>query len=490
MSVELYPGKHLFIDEWRIEQMIAAKRVLHQPVKYHDNPVFSLANSWEDRGIEPSTVLYDAERGVFRMWYSGYGSTAIGTRVLGRDNPPSNVYETQICYAESTDCIHWDRPVVGAVEYEGAPDNNITIPSQRTPGTTDLCYLIDDPYEEDPQRRFKAMYLDQASEGEVGDGITPDTKIRLHAHSSDGLHWTRDPWEPNHVARLFMVVHYTDIEPTGPFDPDARYILFGQRGSPWKTRQVGRRDSNDFIHWSENRPVLESCLSDTPGLEFYYMSTAVVNRTYAGLHLGILGAYTTDLGLPFNPARNDGVTEAQLAYSRDSVRWQRWDEPFIARGEYGSCDWGGIYCRFPAIKDDCLYFIYVAHSSRHGHKEPPPTTNLATLRLDGFVSVQTEGYMPGTLTTRPHLFKADGLRVNVDAAAGTLTAQLQDETGRAVEGLADEDCDPIAEDAIDKPVTWKGRGDLSALRDRMIAIRFRFTHTVKLFSYTLNPVDG
>ena len=40
-------------------------------------------------------------------------------------------------------------------------------------------------------------------------------------------------------------------------------------------------------------------------LEFYHMEGAVVNQTYAGLHLGMLGAYHTDLRRKYDPARNE-----------------------------------------------------------------------------------------------------------------------------------------------------------------------------------------
>ena len=485
MAIELFPGKHLFIDDHRIEELTAAKRVLNRPRKHPNNPVLRGEKPWEQQGLHIESFMFDETRGVFRLWYTGQGSQVIGTRVLVKDNPPKEVYESRICYAESDDCVHWRRPVAGVAEYEEWPDNNIVIESARAW----LRNLIDDPFEEDPRKRYKMMYLDQAGENEIGGGLSPDQKLRLHAHSPDGSHWTRYPWEPSQVGRLFMVTRYLDVVPTGLIDPDAHYTLYGQRGSQWKTRQIGRRDSKNFIHWSENRPVLESSLSDIPGTEFYHLSGPVINQTYAGLHLGMLGAYYTDLQRPFNPARNDGLTETQLAYSRDSVRWQRWAEPFIPWGKPGAFDCGGVYCRYPAIKENQLYFLYTAESARHGVASIASTA-LATLRLDGFVSVEAEGFMDGTLTTRPHHWKAKELEVNADAGGGALSVQLQDETGRALEGFAARDCDPIRQDTTDTPITWRGQGDLSSLHDRMVALKFVFSPEVKLYSYTLMRREG
>ena len=487
MPIELYPGKHLFVDDYRIEELRYARRVLQQPQKHPGNPVFRPETAWEVNGVNVAQFLYDRERQKFRMWYTATASTVIGTRVLVKDNPPTEVHESHICYAESADGVKWVRPATDITEPDRYPGNNIIVVSKRPPGRTNIRQVIDDPFETEPRKRFKMFYLDQGGEGEVGDGLAPDAKLRLHAHSPDGIHWTNLPWEPDHVARLFGVLAYLEETPSGPMNPDARFILYGQRGSPWKTRQIGRRDSNDFIHWSNNRPVLESRLSDTPpGLEFYSMQSAIVNRTYAGLHLGILGAYQTDLRRKYDPARNDGLTGCQLTYSRDTMRWERWTTPFLERGGPGSFDYGGVYCHYPSITEDGIYFLYTGESGRHG-KASTPTTGLATMRLDGFVAVEPEGYMKGVVITRPHLWKSTHVRLNVDSPEG-VRVQLQDETGRSFEGFREDDCEPIAEDALDKVVTWGKKGsDVRALQGKMVALKITLAPEGKLYSYTLTP---
>ena len=50
MSVELFPGKHLFVDDNRLEELSAAKRVLNQPQKHPDNPVMRPERPWEGKG--------------------------------------------------------------------------------------------------------------------------------------------------------------------------------------------------------------------------------------------------------------------------------------------------------------------------------------------------------------------------------------------------------------------------------------------------------
>ena len=61
--------------------------------------------------------------------------------------------------------------------------------------------------------------------GAPGGGLAPDQKLRLHAHSADGIQWTRTPRRQEGPSRLFGVLAYLDEEPRGELRPEARYIL-------------------------------------------------------------------------------------------------------------------------------------------------------------------------------------------------------------------------------------------------------------------------
>ena len=93
--------------------------------------------------------------------------------------------------------------------------------------------------------------------------------------------------------------------------------------------------------------------------------------------------------------------------------------------------------------------------------------------------------MEETLVTRPHHWNAAEVRVNVQSPTGGLKVQLQDETGRAFAGFSTDDCEPIAEDALDAPVHWRGSDDVCSLTSKMVALQFSFLPEDKLYSYTL-----
>src|SRR5687767_9214228 len=88
-------------------------------------------------------------------------------------------------------------------------------------------------------------------------------------------------------------------------------------------------------------------------------------------------------------------------------------------------------------------------------REPHMGVGLATLRLDGFVSV--EAREAGTLTTRPLVFLGDTLVVNANAAGGSLRVEALDGAGKPIAGFGADDCEPITTDSVRHVVAWKGK---------------------------------
>ncbi len=99
-----------------------------------------------------------------------------------------------------------------------------------------------------------------------------------------------------------------------------------------------------------------------------------------------------------------------------------------------------------------------------------------TLRLDGFASVSAPP-KGGEMVTKPLLFakaKAPN-EININfatSAVGSIKCELQDANGKPLEGFAADDCDEIYGDSVDRPITWKGNGDVSKFADQPIRLRF------------------
>jgi hypothetical protein len=225
--------------------------------------------------------------------------------------------------------------------------------------------------------------------------------------------------------------------------------------------------------------------------------------------VGLLTPYhgETIQPIPADQLWRDKV-DVQLAFSRNGVTWARvgrygaipagehpdWDwrqvaeqAVFIPYGEHGKdWDWGQIYpFQPPLVVGDEIRIYYTGINGRHWwnyHGDTVQTAvGLATLRLDGFVSVNA-GEEEGTLTTKPLVFLGDTLVVNADAAGGSLRVEALDPQGNVIEGFSKEDCTPITTDSVRHVLQWQANPDCHLLQARPIKLRF-YLRQAKLYSF-------
>ena len=180
-----------------------------------------------------------------------------------------------------------------------------------------------------------------------------------------------------------------------------------------------------------------------------------------------------------------------LGFSRDGFHWDRPD-----RTRFIACTWDESSWRFgnvqscvgsPLVVGDELYFYF------NSRPKPVPAdpgwdhdfhTGLATLRRDGFASMDATGTQ--TLTTRPVSFQGKYLFVNVDCPAGSLKVEVLNEASQVISPFTLANCDAISADTTLIKVTWGANDALSALAGQ--PIRFRFTLTDgSLYAFWVSP---
>ena len=197
----------------------------------------------------------------------------------------------------------------------------------------------------------------------------------------------------------------------------------------------------------------------------------------------MLGLIQVHYGPPNEVCERGGfpkLTELQLGYSRDGFHWDRRDRAIFlgasrrpGHHERGYIHSAGGVC---LVVGDRLHFYYGAFSGvspdRGGAIYAGGSTNLATLRRDGFVSLDAAGG-PGWLTTRPVAFSGSALFVNLAAPGGELRAEVLDEAGRPLAPFTLEACAPLAADGTRLRVRWAGDPSLAALAGRPVRFRFR-----------------
>lgn len=480
----LLRGTELFIDDYFVESLDGVRRQLNQPIKHKQNPVLIKTAPWEEGAPGYGTVHYDAKSKLFKMWYQGWKKTEGTSTGL-------------LCYATSKDGIHWDKPALdkktGANIVQHPPIQGFQCPG-----------IFLDNTEQDPQRRYKMLFSCNP------DG-TAKTWTTSAAFSSDGIHWIPSKQTP--------LIPFSDTQICPLWDARSRrYVAFLRFGPP-NTRLISRTESEDFLHWSPKVTILRRTRMDSvQQTQFYQMAPL----PYGNVYLGVIGAYHNESLKPIptdKPWTDRG--DLQLAFSRDGVVWKRvggagamshaelnaerdWSEAtreatFLPYGKKDKdWDWGYMvpyYTPEPIIINDRIHFFYAASNAKHwwtwtgdppkkdpNAKPPKKGVGLATLRRDGFVSINA-GPEGGMMTTRAFIFLGDTLVLNADASRGSISVEALDVDGKPIKGFGRDASVRLTTDNIRYTLAWKGRRDLHQLQGRPIRLRFHLKQA-RVFSLT------
>lgn len=476
-------GKQLFIDDHIIGQLDGAEKLLNQPAKHARNPLLVKDKAWEDSGPGYGSVLYDETEGIFKMWYGLWIA----------DARPS---EQVLCYATSKDGLDWIKPIVNE-------DNGTNIVYTPAIKGFQAAGIMKDPVEQDPARRYK-MLFSAAPDG------TSNSWLTSAAYSHDGIHWrASDP---------VGLIPFSDTQICPYWDPRrGRYVAIIRYGPP-NTRLVDRIESEDFFHWSPKVRVINRTRIDQPLSTVFYQMAPM---PYARVYVGLIAAYHSET-LKEPPENKPWVDRKnlQLAFSRNGLTWSRvgkhgaipqrelsrdkdWKQialgaTFVPYGRKNvDWDWGTVSPYFtpdPIVVGDRIFFYYKAQNGRNWwtHTGDPPKLDpdavrptrgvgLATLRLDGFVSVETAGQ--GTLTTKALVFIGDQIEVNSDAAGGSIRVEAIDADGNVIDGFSKDDCTAITTDSVRHVLQWNDNADCHLLQARPIKLRFHL-NKAKLYSFT------
>lgn len=460
----------LFVDSVRIRAKHGITRVVH-PAKKLEQPVLKAEMPWEwkERNGVPDkrvniygTVMPDEKAGGFRMWYSDAG---------------------HVLHATSQDGIEWKRPVL-----------NILGETNQTNLTLHSPSIILDPFETNPQKKYKAV--GNASKGvdearlqrlkdkfELVDWYRDKThRLYYSAHSADGLRWTVNS-EPILLGCDTITLSQDPV--TG------EYLAFHKRqGDPRVVgiRQVFLSVSKDMEHWSEPEPVMVADEWDHKAAkklkggiysEFYNLSAF----PYAGQWLGF-ATHFRRVDPPSALFGNDevngvkrshsGIIDVQLVHSRDGRHWHRCSDrsPVIALGPH-AYDAGSIFglCNSPVFAGDEMRMYYTAVTTPHGGLAPDrqQSVAMASWPLDRLASLRA-GEKPGTIETHDFIPEGSRLFVNADMGKGRLMLEVLDATGKTLEGYEKENCVIQNQDSLRLAIHWKKAAALPA----GVPIRLRF----------------
>jgi len=414
--IDLGTRLELFVDDYLIESLKGARRELQQPVLMPREPKSSR--------VCYSTVLL--EGGVYRRYQRAVRSGYRGKRFDGHGGELTE-------YLESDDGIRWRRPRLGLVEVNGSRDNNTVLAG------TDMCShnftpFIDVKPRGRPAARYKALGGVHAGGG-------------LYAwRSADGLKWRKMQAGPVMASDDFAFdsqnVSFWSVE-------EGQYVCYFRSWSTphGRLRTISRTASPDFVHWS--RPV--ALHPNLPGEHLY---TSGTHPYFRAPHQYIA------LPTRFMPDRGESTDILFMSCRAGAERYDRsfthaFVRPGLEPGRWGNRANYAAWQVVPTSPEELSVYV---NDRRY------------TLRTDGFVAVAAT--RRGELHTRPFTFGGSELVLNyATSAAGSVRAEVRDKSGRPLPGYGLRDCPPLVGDHIERVVTWKGGGDLSALAGRPVRLR-------------------
>ncbi len=413
--------RELFVDRVLVDRLEGdAVLKLQQPeprevVLVTDKP-------WEGNTCAYYTLFQDGER--YRMYYRGSHWDERARKAAHRE---------VTCYAESKDGIQWTKPSLGLFEFEGSKDNNIVWDG---PGTHCFAPFKDDNPACADDAKYKAL-------GRVSGGL-------VAFKSPDGIHWSLYRDQP--------------VITKGAFDSqnlafwDAAIGKYREYHRAFRgVRDIMTGTSDDFLEWTE--PVF----LEYPGAAKEHLYTNAIRPYERAPHI-LLGFPTR-----FQPSHQQ--VEPTLMASRDGRTFHRWADPLIPitapedrdgnRSNYMT--WGLL--RLPG--DDKQRSVYATEAYYTG---PDSRVRRFVFRVDGFVSAHAK---QGAVLTPPIRFTGKRLELNFRATdGGSVRVELQDASGKPLDGFQTRDCRALQGDSTEQTVTWESSGDLGAWAGKPVRLRF------------------
>lgn len=367
-------------------------------------------------------VIFDpeAEHGKYRVYYTlctrdPESAAYTKEQRAKRTYKPRPGRIVSLAYAESDDGVHWEKPELGLVEFEGSKNNNLIFRYAHGTG------IFLDEEETDRNKRYKLVTKVEY----------PDSFSYMAVNfSEDGLHWGKMiPWPKYNPAADSHNFPFRDKK-------DGKFKVITRT---WKNgvRLSAICESTDFINWSEPKEILRG-----DGFEAQVYSMPVFQ--YEGLYLGLASMYHEgDRSTP-----DFDTVDCELKYATDP---QAFDsvlkgENLIPRGKGaypdGEFDCGCIYAAAPIEKEGRLLVYYMGGNGRHtDYRETSFGRGWLEKDKLAYVTQKNSEKMAVLPTAQFHIY-GERLGILADISkGGSLTAAFYDRwNGNAYEGYDFKDC--------------------------------------------------
>ena len=489
--------RQFFFDDLMLEQVQDVTRRYYSPEKVSGEPLIQADQPWEHVTYftcNAWNVIRDPADGLFKCWYEDWmidDPKKAPTWVSEADGKLCvdfhSRWPSRVCYAQSKDGTHWEKPGLGIVR-ENGHNTNIVLGGEKM-GLAHCAYVMLDMAESEPNKRFKAVFEHRRLSG--GNDMAGEGSFRA-ATSADGINWniidkdlvfgqvgailgdvvtiTRDPetgvyWANNrHPQMCSLSVH----DQRKPSQRSWISPIPLQKMAQDNRRRVFRSKSVDFFNWSTPQPlVVPDNEFDNIDDSFYGMEQFQVGDDWVGL----LNVFHM----------TDNYVDVQLTYSRDGEHFRRVRPgcPWLKPG--GEDFWDStmaLICSKPVVVGDELYVYYGGARNHHdwwivggveGLDVPEAqdmgpvnyAMGLAKMKIDRFVSISSAQGREGLIVTPAFVPSGNKLLINARTRPGGMVRfAIADGQDRVFDGFGKDECVVFSGDKVAHQVMWKGKTGL------------------------------
>ena len=480
MMMNIGNNRECFFDDHLLDtaKTTAAFR-LHEPVRRE--VVLTHGEAWEGDGSDYHNFFFDDAfpgvdgrypAGVYRMYYLGW-NTPNGAE----DCKPW--HDIVVCYAESPDGIHWEKPILGLSEFDGSKENNIILGAEFECNFDNFMVFRDDNPACPPEERYKgiASYQDKKN---------PGPNVLYSYFSTDGIHFRRGRmvtdkgmfdslnvifWDEGAKVYRGYIRGFHNIPESGDLNAgirDIRYI-----------------ESPDFTHWTEpemldfgegeDYPLYTNVVSPycrAPQMLLGFPSRYMERKAWTETFDELCGAEKRKERMKVHPRFGLTVTDCVFMCSRDGKTFFRHEDAFLRPGPengnnwlYGDCYPARGFAETPADTEGEPNELSMYVPRYHWMNRPKEVVRY-TLRLDGFASLHAGYKKEETVTTKPFVYDGSELYINfATSARGYLYVTLRcgNETVESLETFGD---------SVDRRVVFPA-GAISAFSGKEVTMEIR-----------------
>jgi hypothetical protein len=448
-------------------RLVAERPLRYGPVLQPDSN-----NPWEARGLTINQVLKDGDK--YRAW--GWTEDATGKRFDA--------------YYESKDGLHWTRPVLKMVDYNGSRENNLVdfFPGSvfidpTAPAEERYKCVAGDDLNMEQFRRFIEKHPDRWEPRALRKDVDRVLTGVQGFVSADGLTWRKLP-EP-------FTVEHSDTQIIGAYNQTLKkYVIFTRhwfvgplaadappdtRNTTWigdsngaGRRSIGYTESDRFGDFPLSRLIVTPRLDMKPS-----------QLLYANCYTTFPGAPDQHLLFPSVWDTTTDTTHLEMLASHDGRTWN-WvpGGPLMETQEFGEFDGGCIFWCPNLVELGNGDFALPYTGFEFPHKYPR-----GAWRFGWGYAVWPRGRLVaidaaerGEFTTVSVMAPGRKLRINaVTKRAGEIRVAVTQRDGTPIPGRSFDDCTPIIGDQFRSPVQWKTTDDLGFADGQPICLKFKMT---------------